>query len=70
MSEQEKIRVYRLTYDGGGPACVMESFKDLCQMLEVELMEGDDWASGARWEVEIDFMTRAELDALPEFDGF
>lgn len=56
---QKKIKCFKITTPDGGGWLIDET---LTEILESEV--------GYEYHVEVIEMTREELDALPEFDGF
>lgn len=62
------ILIYKFTYSGY--TVIEENWKNLLSLMEVELKELGIDNSGVRFQIELGVMTRSQINALPEFDGF
>ena len=63
----EKVNVYKFTYEGS--TVINEHKEDVIEMIKSEL---DSLSIGdtVEFKIEMATMTRSQLEALPEFDGF
>lgn len=64
----EPILIYKFTYEGS--TVIEENYKNLISLLETELEELGIDSAGVKFKLELGVMTRKQIDALPEFDGF
>lgn len=62
------ILIYKFTYEGC--TVIEENYKNLISLLETELEELGIDSAGVKFKLELGVMTRKQIDALPEFDGF
>lgn len=65
--EGQQRTVYRYTVDGSGQWCVFPTIEQLCESLREDLRVMD---IAERFTVAAGLMTDAELEALPDFEGF
>jgi hypothetical protein len=63
MSEEQKIQVWEICPWGDSLVATVESWDDVRTFIE-------DGEEDTEWTVRQNWLTREEINALPEFDGW